>query len=86
MSLIPYLIITKRSIPIPNAIPDFTLTPAAAITLGANIPLPNTSIHPVFLQTGHPLPPQYGQAISASIDGSVNGKNDKRYLIFTLSP
>src|SRR5687768_3991383 len=53
-----YRSIAMRAGPIPNAQPVYfsASTPQAVSTLGWTMPEPRISIHPVFLQPGHPLP------------------------------
>ena len=46
----------------------------ASKTLLLTTPAPNTSIHPVPLQSLHPHPPHWKQLTSTSTEGSVNGK------------
>ena len=76
MSLTPYLSIAIRSIPKPNANPEYFFVSIEQFlsTFGFTMPQPRISSH---------LSPK---SISTSAEGSVNGKNDglKRNLI--LSP
>src|SRR5207244_5054478 len=48
--------------------------PTASKTAGCTIPQPPSSIHPVFLHIGQPLPPHCQQLRSISALGSVYGK------------
>ena len=76
MWLIPYFNMAIRSIPIPNASPEYLLesTLQFSRTLLFTIPPPSTSIQPVPLHKEQPAPPHLKQLTSTSTDGSVNGK------------
>ena len=85
--MIPYLSIAIRSIPIPNARPEYFVESILQFsnTLLLTIPPPNTSIQPVPLQSEHPAQPHLKQLTSTSTDGSVNGKYEGRSLVFASS-
>ena len=76
MSVIPYLTMSVRSRPIPNAKPEYFLvsTPQVANTFSLTIPQPPHSIQRPLKKT------------STSADGSVNGKNDGLNLVVTSLP
>ena len=50
------------------------------------MPEPRIYNHPLFLQTGQPLPPQTKHSMSISVDGSVNGKYEARKRTRADSP
>src|SRR5690606_4735459 len=87
--------ISVRSIPMPNANPEYlsVSTPQARSTCGLTMPQPPHSIQPSEEQVRHGLsgsstdaPRQTKHFRSNSADGSVNGKNDGRHLISCSGP
>src|SRR5690606_7412216 len=87
-SLISYLRLVIRSIPIPKANPEYFLLsiPQFSNTLGSTIPHPKISTHPDPLHRLHPSPLQIVQEMSISADGSVKGKYEGRKRTFVPSP
>lgn len=90
----PNLCAAIRSIPIPNANPEYSIgsIPQYSSTFGCTIPLPKSSTQPLQLHILHffpsfsPLPPQIWQLTSTSALGSVNGKILGRNLSSVFSP
>ena len=76
MSEIPYLIIVIRSIPKPNAKPEYSLEsiPLISRTFLFTTPAPKISIQPVPLQRLQPFPWHLQHVTSTSTLGSVNVK------------
>src|SRR5258705_3012304 len=76
ISLMPYLSMAGRSMPMPKAKPVYLLGSILQFdrTFGCTMPHPNISTHPVFLQILQPIPPQIKQLTSISALGSVKGK------------
>src|SRR5690606_26828249 len=87
-SLISYLRLVIRSIPIPKAKPLYFLLsiPQLSNTLGSTIPHPKISTHPLPLHIVQPTPLHIEQDISISAEGSVNGKYEGRKRTFVPSP
>src|SRR3954471_1426979 len=75
-SLMRYLSIVIRSMPMPKAKPVYFLESILQLssTLGSTMPQPRISTQPVCLQTLQPVPPHIMHVTSISADGSVNGK------------
>src|SRR5690606_37413728 len=75
-SLIRYLSMAIRSMPIPKANPVYFSESMLQFSspLGSTIPEPPISTQPLPLQILQPLPPQSWQEISISALGSVKGK------------
>src|ERR1051325_11428621 len=75
-----YISAVMRSIPDPNAKPEYCRgsTPTVRKTFGCTMPEPPNSIQPEFLQMRQPLPLHLKQLKSNSALGSVNGKYDGR--------
>ena len=76
MSGMAWRIIVRRSMPSPNAKPEYFSgsTLPAASTLGWTMPQPQISIQPVRLHVEQPAPPQMRHWKSSSSPGSTNGK------------
>src|SRR5690606_25847620 len=87
-SLISYLRLVIRSIPIPKAKPLYFLLsiPQFSSTLGSTIPQPRISTQPDPLHKLHPAPLHIVQEMSISAEGSVNGKYDGRNRTLVPSP
>src|SRR4029078_10379811 len=88
MSSSSYISAHMRSIPSPNANPEYSCgsTPTARSTFGCTMPEPPNSIHPEFLQMRQPLPLHLKQLKSNSALGSVNGKYDGRKRVTVSAP
>src|SRR5579863_8116989 len=86
ISLMPYLIIAMRSIPMPKANPEYIVgsMPLERNTLGCTMPVPSSSIQRVCLHTEHPVV-QKGHEASISNPGSTKGKNPGRTRISNVS-
>src|SRR5262245_41225554 len=71
-SLMLYLSIAMRSMPIPKAKPEYFFESILQFsrTFGSTIPQPRISSQPVYLHTLHPLPPQMLHDTSISAEGS----------------
>src|SRR5215813_15485865 len=88
MSSSSYISAAMRSMPKPNAKPEYTSgsTPTARKTFGWTIPEPPSSIQPELLQRRQPEPLHLKQLKSNSALGSVNGKYDGRKRVTVSGP